>query len=414
MLWNWEQEDWPDFKWDRKAIAGLEAQFLRQSGILIGSSKHFKNEEKEVLVVDMMTAEAVKTSEIEGEFLDRDSVQSSIRRNFGLDTDNRRVQPAERGIAEMMVDLYRNFAEPLSHQSLYKWHKLIASGRNDLKDVGRYRTDDGPMQVVSGAIHTPKIHFEAPPSSRIKAEMDRFLTWFRKTAPGQKGELPALTRAGIAHLHFVCIHPFEDGNGRIARALAEKVLSQSLGEPTLVALSQIIQRKRKAYYDALELNNKYNEITDWLAYFAKTVLEAQSYTLTVIDFLIEKTKLYDRTRSQLNERQAKVIERMFREGLEGFKGGLSAENYISITGTSRATATRDLQELVTLGALKKTGELKSTRYWLNIEIKEIHHVGYQQNESGVAANKELVSAPHFGPGNKKGRPSKRFPRRASP
>lgn len=368
MPWNWEQKDWPDFRWDSSALAALEAQFLHQSGILIGSTKHFKDDEKAVLIVDMMTGEAVKTSEIEGEILNRDSVQSSIRRNFGLDADNRRVSPAERGIAEMMVDLYRNFADPLSHQSLFEWHKLIASGRNDLKDIGRYRTHDDPMQVVSGPIHDPKIHFEAPPSSHMKAEMDRFIQWFAKTAPGQKAELPALTRAGIAHFYFVCIHPFEDGNGRIARALAEKALSQSLGQPTLVALSQIIQSKRKAYYDSLELNNKDNEITDWLLYFAQTVLEAQSYSLKMIDFLIEKTKLYDQVKAQLNERQAKVVERMFREGLEGFKGGLSAENYITITGTSRATATRDLQELVTLGALIKTGELKSTRYWLNVQI----------------------------------------------
>lgn len=189
MAWNWEQKDWPDFRWDSGALAALEAQFLHQSGILIGSTKHFKDEEKTVLIVDMITGEAVKTSEIEGEILNRDSVQSSIRRNFGLGTDGRRIQPAERGIAEMMVDLYRNFAGPLSHHSLYEWHKLIASGRNDLKDIGRYRTHDDPMQVVSGSIHDPKIHFEAPPSKRMKREMDGFLKWFAATAPNQKGEL---------------------------------------------------------------------------------------------------------------------------------------------------------------------------------------------------------------------------------
>lgn len=370
MAWNWEQDNWPDFSWDSAAMATLEDQFLHQSGVLIGSTKHFNDEDKTVLIVDMITGEAVKTSEIEGEYLNRDSVQSSIRRNFGLDTDNRRIPPAERGIAEMMVDLYRNFANPLSHQSLYEWHKMIASGRSDLKDIGRYRTHDDPMQVVSGPIHKPKIHFEAPPSKAMKGEMDRFIAWFAKTAPGGKSELPALTRAGIAHLYFVCIHPFEDGNGRIARAIAEKALSQCLGQPTLVALSQVIQDKRKAYYDALELNNKDTEITDWLVYFAKTVLEAQSYTQGMIDFLIEKTKLYDRVKDQLNERQEKVIARIFREGLEGFKGGLSAENYISITETSRATATRDLQDLVALGVLLKTGELKATRYHLNIQRKD--------------------------------------------
>jgi Fic family protein len=369
MAWNWEQDNWPEFSWNSTAMAALEDQFLHQSGVVIGSTKHLNDEDKTVLIVDMITGEAVKTSEIEGEYMNRDSVQSSIRRNFGLETDNRRIPPAERGIAEMMVDLYRNFADPLSHQSLHEWHKMITSGRSDLKDIGRYRTHDDPMQVVSGPIHKPKIHFEAPPSKTMQVEMDGFMAWFAKTGPDGKNALPALTRAGIAHLYFVCIHPFEDGNGRIARAIAEKALSQCLGQPTLVALSQVIQDQRKAYYDALELNNKHTEITHWLVYFAKTVLAAQSYTQKMIDFLIEKTKLYDRVNNLLNKRQEKVIARIFGEGLEGFKGGLSAENYISITKTSRATATRDLQELVDFGVLLKTGELKATRYQLNISRK---------------------------------------------
>lgn len=366
MHWNWEQKDWPNFRWDCNVLAPLEAQFIYRSGIMVGSTSHFDDEERASLIVDTITDEAVKTAEIEGDILDRDSVQSSIRRHLGLDTDKRRVKSAERGIAEMMVDLYQNFSDCLSHQTLYRWHRLITSGRNDLVDVGRYRTSCEPMQVISGPIYDPKIHFEAPPSRRVKAEMNCFLRWYARTAPEHKEGLPPLTRAGVAHLYFVCIHPFEDGNGRIARALAEKALSQGLRHPTLVALSQVIQERRKSYYQSLELNNKDNEITDWLVYFAETVLEAQSRTLHMVHFLIEKTKLYDRIGTQLNPRQAKVIERMFREGPEGFKGGLSAENYLTITGTSRATATRDLQELVSMGALKRTGELKSTRYWLNV------------------------------------------------
>jgi len=200
--------------------------------------------------------------------------------------------------------------------------------------------------------------------------MDAFMAWFAKTAPGGEEPLTPLTRAGIAHLYVVCIHPFEDGNGRIGRAIAEKSLSECLGEPTLIALSQTIEKNRKAYYDALENNNKENEITDWLVYFARTVLDAQDYSLDMIDFLIKKTKLFDRAKDKLNERQKKVVERMFREGMNGFKGGLSAENYISITGTSRATATRDLQSLVEKSVLLKTGELKSTRYHLNIKLRK--------------------------------------------
>lgn len=193
------------------------------------------------------------------------------------------------------------------------------------------------------------------------------MAWFVETAPGAKKSLSALTRAGIAHLYFVSIHPFEDGNGRIARAISEKSLSECLGNPTLIALSQTIQSYRKNYYKALELNSQKNEITEWLVYFAETILNAQNYSLNMVDFLIEKTKLYDRVKGQLNERQEKVLERIFREGLEGFKGGLSAEKYISITGASRATTTRDLQDLVEKMVLLKVGRLKSTRYHLNIK-----------------------------------------------
>ena len=197
--------------------------------------------------------------------------------------------------------------------------------------------------------------------------MGQFLDWFAACGPGRKTPLTGLTRSGLAHLYFVSIHPFEDGNGRIGRAISEKALSQAIGQPSLIALSQTIQRKRSAYYDALEAANKGNEITDWLVYFAQTVLEAQEHSLALIDFLLEKTRFHDRFRGRLNPRQEKAIARMFREGLEGFKGGLSAANYITITDTSRATATRDLQELVALGAMGQTGTLRSTRYHLILD-----------------------------------------------
>lgn len=370
MKWNWQQDDWPNFRFDMTALAEFEAKFLHQSGVLIGATKYFSEDDKAHLIVNLMTTEAIKTSEIEGEYLNRDSVQSSILRNFGLKTDNRRVGPAERGIADMMTDVYKNFDKPLSHETLYNWHKMLTSGRQDLNDIGCYRTHEEPMQVISGRPDKPKIHFEVPPSKVIKNEMDKFIVWWKNTAPGGIQPLPALTRAGMAHLYFISIHPFEDGNGRIGRALVEKSLAECQGMPTLIALSQAIEKKRKNYYHALEQSNRDNEITGWLIYFVKTVLEALENSLAMIDFLIEKTKLYDRLRDELNDRQKKVLERLFREGLDGFKGGLSAENYIRITGTSRATATRDLHSLVEKGALIKTGELKSTRYYLNLRLRE--------------------------------------------
>jgi len=367
MKWNWQQPDWPNFQWDGTGLAALEARFLQQSGVLIGSVRHLGDDDRAAVTIDIMTGEAMKTSEIEGELLNRDSVQSSLRREFGLETGQRRVPPAERGIADMMLSLYRDYAVLLTHDVLHSWHRMVLNGRQDIEAIGRYRDHEDAMQVVSGPLHKPKVHFEAPPSSSMETEMGRFIDWFAATAPGGKQPLGGLVRAGIAHLYFVSIHPFEDGNGRIARGLAEKALSQAIGQPCLIALSETIQRNRSAYYDALEAANRQNEIAGWLMWFAQIVLDAQTYSLSLVEFLLAKTRFYDRFRDQLNERQAKVIARMFREGLDGFKGGLSAANYITITDTSRATATRDLQELVAMGALTQTGVLKSTRYHLGLD-----------------------------------------------
>ncbi len=367
MTWNWQQEDWPHFTYDEEPLEEIEKLWLHESGVLLGAFKHLEDEAKNTLIVDLISNEALKTSAIEGEHLNRDSLQSSIRRSFGLEAGKQQIPQAEQGIAEMMVDLYKSFSEPLTHQVLFSWHKMLTKDRKDLKDIGQYRTHKEPMQIVSGYIHNPKVHFEAPASKDVRQETNQFITWFNKTAPDGQSPLPMLTRAGMTHLYFVSIHPFEDGNGRIGRALAEKTLSQSLGQPTLIALSHTIEKHKKLYYKMLEQSNKNNEITSWLIYFAKTILKAQTYTKKRIEFLIEKAKLYDKLRGKLNSRQEKVIARMFREGLSGFKGGLSAENYISITGVSRATTTRDLQDLVAKGALIKTGERKYTRYYLNIQ-----------------------------------------------
>jgi Fic family protein len=268
-----------------------------------------------------------------------------------------------------MVDLYENFDAPLTHETMFAWHKMLMSGDRSINVIGGYRTHPEPMQVVSNIAHEPKVHFEAPPSSKMKAEMDGFVKWFNETAPTGPRPLPPLTRAGIGHLYFVSIHPFEDGNGRIARAIAEKSLAQNAGHPTLIALAYTIERARKGYYDALERNNKDTAITDWLVYFGNTVLDAQSNTIKRVDFYVSKAKFYDKFRGAFNDRQDKVIARMFREDIEGFKGGLSAENYITISKTSRSTATRDLRELVEKGALWKTGELRHTRYHLNFPEK---------------------------------------------
>lgn len=371
MTWNWQKPDWPRFRWDRARLEAAEKQFLVNGGVFVGTVRHLAKEERDQLTIEAMSTEAVTTSEIEGEILDRASVQSSLRKQLGLATDERRVRPAERGIAEMMVDLYLSFAEPLSEETLFRWHRMVMSGSRKLRDVGRYRTGAEPMQVVSGPVHNPKVHFEAPPSSRVPSEMARFISWFGRTAPGGEEPLPTLTRSGIAHLYFESIHPFEDGNGRIGRAIAEKALAQSLGQPTLIALAATILARRKSYYGALEAANKENEITDWLMWFAGVAIEAQRRTIALVEFLIDETKLLDRLKGQLNPRQEKALLRMFREGPEGFRGGLSAGKYSSITKASPATATRDLADLVDKGALVREGERRYARYRLSLPARPV-------------------------------------------
>jgi Fic family protein len=380
MVWNWQQSDWPVFTWNRSRLEAAEQQFLVGGGVFVGTAKHLGSEERDQLMIEAMSGEALTTSEIEGETLDRASVQSSVRRQLGLSTDARRVRPAEQGIAEMMVDLYRSFAEPLSTKILLRWHRMVMSGRRDLKDIGRYRTGAEPMQVVSHALYEPQVHFEAPPSRQMESEMARFFAWFHRTGPHGEEPLPALTRAGIAHLYFECIHPFEDGNGRIGRAISEKSLAESLGQPTLTALAAAILARRKAYYEALEAANKQNEITAWLAWFAGVTIEAQRRTIALVEFLIDKARLLDRLKGQLNERQEKALLRMLREGPDGFKGGLTAGKYSTITGASPATVTRDLADLVEKGALVRAGERRHARYDLAVPLRPVKQVAL--NERG--------------------------------
>jgi Fic family protein len=366
MLWNWQLSDWTQFAFDAASLRDAEALFLRGAGVVVGSMHHLDGEARLGIVIELISQEMVDSSAIEGEILDRVSVQSSIARQLGFAADKRRSNPAEAGAAELMADLYRRYAEPLTDQLLFDWHKMLMNGRRDLADIGSYRTHTDPMQIVSGALHAPRVHFEAPPSDRMPEEMARFIAWFNDSAPKGSAPMPAITRAAIAHLWFETIHPFEDGNGRLGRAVAEKALAQSLEAPTLTALAATINRHKKAYYAQLHGASRTNQIDAWMGWFANIVLEAQGRTIESIRFQIEKTRLLDRLRGKINDRQEKALIRMMAEGMDGFVGGLSAHNYRTITDAASATATRDLAELVELGALERVGERRYARYHLTI------------------------------------------------
>jgi Fic family protein len=364
MSYNWQQPDWPRFRYDlatiQDALFSIAATMGHMSGILKGLPESMQTE----TILGFMVSEAVKTSEIEGEILSRADVMSSIRNQLALNVPPEAVRDARAfGAAELMMDVRRTFSESLSEEKLFAWHHMLLGARVEQMRVGAWRNHPEPMQVVSGPIGKTRVHFEAPPSQRVSKEMSTFIQWFNTTQPGGAQEIKlAPVRCAIAHLYFESIHPFEDGNGRIGRALSEKALAQGLGYPVLLSLSKTIEVNKKKYYDALKSAQRSNEITPWITYFVHTVLEAQLDAEKQIDFVLKKTRFFDRHSSQLDERQTKVIRRMLEEGPQVFAGGMNAKKYIGITGVSKATATRDLQYLQDIGILQRAGAGRSTRY----------------------------------------------------
>jgi Fic family protein len=362
MPWNWELPDWPKFQYNADRLSNLERQFLLGIGGELAYLTTIGQEERNRFVVEILSMEGEKSSKIEGEILEREGLQSSIKRHFGLSSPSKKTGGKEHGIAELLCSVYESFQTPLSHELLWQWHALLLSGSSHILQPGQYRTGDEPMQIVSQRYGHPRVYFEVPPSAMVMAEMSAFIEWFNTDSTS----LPILARAAIAHVYFESIHPFDDGNGRIGRILAEKVFSQGVGRPALIAVSRVLEKRRKEYYEALGRCNRTMDAQPWAEFFAEAAVQAQEGSVGSLRFLIEKSKLLSALSSQLNERQTKILLRMFHEGPSGLRGGLSAEKYIAITRASRATATRDLSDLVERGALTKTGELRHTRYYLNI------------------------------------------------
>lgn len=363
MAWNWQLPDWPNFKYNVKVLDVLEKQFFKSEGGEIAILKHLDDEKKRDFVVEMLCAEGLNSAEVEGEILQRESLQSSIQRHFGLNTGIKKIPPEEQSMGDLMWEVYDTFKDPLTHEMLYEWHALLLQKTSKVLDIGKYRTHSDPMQIIAGRYDKHEVYFEAPPSSIVHKEMTHFIEWFNSSSQ----DISILAKAAVAHVYFESIHPFEDGNGRIGRALVEKVLSKNLGYPTLIAVSQVITKRKKEYYAALGQCNRTVNIQDWVLFFSEIIVAAQKESLALIHFLMGKSLLMNKLKGHINDRQEKVLLRLFAKGIGGFSGGLSAENYIAITKTSKATATRDLVGLVEKGALYKTGQLKHTRYWLNLK-----------------------------------------------
>lgn len=367
MRYNWQQQDWPNFHYRVHEIEELLFFYLQHAGKLEGALRSLREVEREESISELLISEAIKTSEIEGEFINRADVASSIRKQLGLDVRDHSKDQRAVGIAQVLVSARKTFDLPLSKAMLLEWHASLLAHEKRLV-IGRWRTHQEPMQIVSGAIGFERVHFEAPPSANLEDEMNAFIQWFNDTAPyGPNAIVHAPVRAAIAHLYFETIHPFEDGNGRIGRAIAEKALAQTTGYPGLASLSYTIEQNKNEYYRQLEKAQRANEISEWIRYFVKIIVEGLKFAQKTVDFTLVKSKYFDHYSKQINPIQLKVIQRMFSEGPSGFEGGMTASKYSRLTRVSKATATRHLADLVQVGALLVQGQGRSTRYHLNFD-----------------------------------------------
>jgi Fic family protein len=323
---------------------------------------------QEDATIDLMLSEAIKTSAIEGEALDRESVRSSLLSLITSDTLPGDSDQKAAGAAMLLVDVRKNWQIPLTHDLLGRWQSMAVPEQRYTPILrGAYRNDLSPMQIVSGPYGQEKVHYEAPTAIQVPDEMVIFIDWYNQTSPlsGDKS-ITGIARAGIAHLWFEVIHPFDDGNGRVGRAIADHALSQSLGYPTSACLATAIEGDKKSYYLRLEKASRGSmDVNLWLDYFADTVIKAQDIAREEVDFVLAKTRFYEAYGDQLNARQARMVSRVFAEGRKGFEGGITTKKYESITKCPNRTASRDLSDLVARGIIiPLAGGGRTTRYEL--------------------------------------------------
>ena len=366
-MYIWEKQNWPTLTWDNDALARLLAQVSREQGRLFGKMEGLGFELRDEAHLQTLTEDVVKSSEIEGEALERDQVRSSIARRLGMDVGG--LIPADRnveGVVEMMLDATGNHADPLTEDRLFGWHSaLFPTGHSGMHKilVGQWRDDgDGPMQVVSGPIGRQKVHYEAPPADKLPGEMSGFLKWFETP-----GDLDPLLIAGLAHLWFVTIHPFDDGNGRIARAIADMALARSEGsDQRFYSMSAQIRHGRNDYYSMLEHTQKSElDITAWQVWFLNCMRRAIDGAQDTLAGVMDKAFFWEQfAKEPLNERQIKVLNRL----LDGFEGKLTTSKWAKLAKCSQDTAYRDILGLIELGALQKNqGGGRSTSYSLLIK-----------------------------------------------
>ncbi len=367
--WIWQSATWPDFRHDAQALAPALAAARRAQGEILGLLHALGGDHSRDVEARIWEAESLATTAIEGEHLDLASLRSSIARRLGIATTPQMPARMVDGLLDMQEDAATHWSKPLTLKRLCGWHAaLFPNGYSGLHPVapGKLRAAPEAMQIVSGPMHNPKVHYVAPPAQRLPAEVRCFLDWFNGESHAQDG----LLRAGIAHLWFEIIHPFEDGNGRIGRAIVDLALAQDLqGHPRIYSLAAELAGARGRYYEELQLASRDGaDIDRWLVWFCHTFVEASLRSKSVVLSALAKARFWaGHAGTPVTEAQAKVLNRLIDAGPRGFEGDLTTRKYVALTGLSRATAYRDLAALAAAGLLASYGQGKATRYHINLQ-----------------------------------------------
>ncbi|PZQ97363.1 MAG: DUF4172 domain-containing protein [Aeromonas media] len=372
-FWIWQQADWPHFRWQDSEILPRLRQVQRRQGILIGSHSRLGNPDQ---TLDTLLANIIASSAIEGERLNAQSVRSSLARRLGSSqTQSYPVSERSEGLAAMMLDAIDNHEQPLTIERLYQWHRWLFPANEwsvQRLNVGQLRGDE-PMLVVSGRVDRPTVHFEAPPRAALDDQLAAFIFWFNQTR--HDPTIDPLLRAAICHFWFVTLHPVDDGNGRLTRALTDLALSQADSQGIrLYAMSVAILEWRADYYRALESTQKGTlDITSWLCWFLDTLDYAIELALQVIARSLAKAHFWLRhCHDGLSPEQTKVVNRLLDGGQQGFENGINASQYQKVAGVSKATATRHLAELVERGCIEKLpGGGRNTRYQIRLHTEGV-------------------------------------------
>lgn len=356
MRYIWQQKRWPHLSWKSGSLLPAISRARLAQGKLLARVGQLGFKLGQEARLDILTEEAVQTSAIEGERLKRESVRSSVARHLGLPAAG--LTPADRsvdGLVEVLLEATRHYDRPLTAARLQRWQAALFptgfSGLTRLR-VGKWRTSDRPMQVVSGAAGREKVHYEAPPGDRVEKEMERFLSWWTLSWGKEDG----LLRSGLGHFYFVTIHPFEDGNGRVARALTDMALAQDEKlEVRYYSISSQIMEDRDDYYHVLEECQKgTGDVTEWLLWYLECYERAVMRAQGTMSQVLAKAEFWRRhSQMEMNERQRKVVNRLLDAGKGGFEGGLTTRKYVAMTRTSRVTAYREISDLVEKGLLRQ-------------------------------------------------------------